>query len=51
MRHPEGPTDIGQIAELTMQLRREVGAGVRRIGLAHMIGTGAVCYVHVLQRS
>jgi acetyl-CoA acetyltransferase len=52
MGHPVGPTGVGQIAELTRQLRGE--AGVRqqpnaRTGLAHMVGVGAVCVVHVLQ--
>jgi len=51
MGHPIGPTGIGQIAEITRQLRGE--AGVRqhanaRLGLAHMVGVGAVCVVHVL---
>jgi len=53
MGHPIGPTGIGQIGEVTMQLRGE--AGVRqqpgaRIGLAHMVGLGSVCYAHVLVR-
>jgi acetyl-CoA acetyltransferase len=53
MGHPIGPTGIGQIGEITMQLRRE--AGVRqqpnaRVGLAHMVGLGSVCYAHVLTR-
>jgi acetyl-CoA acetyltransferase len=53
MGHPIGPTGIGQISEITMQLRRE--AGVRqqpnaRVGLAHMVGLGSVCYAHVLTR-
>ncbi len=53
MGHPIGPTGVGQIAEITRQLRGE--AGVRqqpnaRIGLAHMVGVGAVCLVHILQR-
>jgi len=52
MGHPIGPTGVGQIGEITRQLRGE--AGVRqqpgaRTGLAHMVGVGAVCYVHVLQ--
>jgi acetyl-CoA acetyltransferase len=53
MGHPIGPTGVGQIAEITRQLRGE--AGVRqqpdaRIGLAHMVGVGAVCVVHILRR-
>jgi acetyl-CoA acetyltransferase len=54
MGHPIGPTGAGQIAEITRQLRGE--AGVRqqpnaKTGLAHMVGVGAVCVVHILQRS
>jgi acetyl-CoA acetyltransferase len=53
MGHPIGPTGAGQIVEITRQLRGE--AGVRqhpnaRLGLAHMVGVGAVCVVHVLGR-
>jgi acetyl-CoA acetyltransferase len=53
MGHPIGPTGVGQIAEITRQLRGE--AGVRqqpnaKTGLAHMVGVGAVCVVHVLQK-
>ncbi|MGH7779475.1 MAG: thiolase family protein [Candidatus Binataceae bacterium] len=53
MGHPIGPTGAGQIAEITRQLRGE--AGVRqqpnaRVGLAHMVGVGAVCVVHILQK-
>ena len=51
MGHPIGPTGVGQIAELTQQLRGEAGERQHpgaRIGLAHMVGVGAVCAVHVL---
>ncbi|MGW4369404.1 thiolase family protein [Nocardia takedensis] len=53
MGHPIGPTGVGQIAEITTQLRGEAGARQHpdaRIGLAHMVGLGAVCAVHVLAR-
>ena len=51
MGHPIGPTGTGQIAEVARQLRHE--AGVRqqpgaRLGVAHMVGVGAVCVMHVL---
>ncbi|WP_234789085.1 thiolase family protein [Mycolicibacterium fortuitum] len=54
MGHPVGPTGVGQIAELTTQLRGEAGGRQHpdaRVGLAHMVGVGAVCAVHVLSRS
>lgn len=53
MGHPIGPTGIGQVAEIALQLRGEAGARQHRgskFGLAHMVGLGAVCYVHILQR-
>lgn len=53
MGHPIGPTGIGQIGEITRQLRGEAGPRQHahaRTGLAHMVGVGAVCYVHILQR-
>jgi len=54
MGHPIGPTGVGQIAEITLQLRGEAGERQQpgaRTGLAHMVGLGSVCYAHVLQRS
>ncbi|MFT5530729.1 MAG: acetyl-CoA acetyltransferase [Candidatus Poriferisodalaceae bacterium] len=54
MGHPIGPTGAGQIAEVTRQLRGEAGDRQQpgaTTGLAHMVGIGAVCVVHVLQRS
>jgi acetyl-CoA acetyltransferase len=53
MGHPIGPTGVGQIAELTTQLRSEAGSRQHtgaEVGLAHMVGVGAVCAVHVLTR-
>ena len=53
MGHPIGPTGLGQIGEITRQLRGEAGARQHkgaRIGLAHMVGVGAVCYAHILKR-
>ncbi|HKU93681.1 MAG TPA: thiolase family protein [Vineibacter sp.] len=53
MGHPIGPTGIGQIGEIARQLRGEAGARQHkdaRLGLAHMVGVGAVCYVHVLAK-
>lgn len=51
MGHPIGPTGIGQIAEITRQIRGEATgrqhAGAR-LGLAHMIGLGSVAFAHVL---
>lgn len=53
MGHPIGPTGSGQIVEITRQLRGEAGprqhAGAK-LGMAHMVGVGAVCLVHVLQK-
>jgi acetyl-CoA acetyltransferase len=51
MGHPIGPTGVGQICELTTQLRGEAGDRQHpgaRFGLAHMVGIGAVCVAHVL---
>jgi acetyl-CoA acetyltransferase len=54
MGHPFGPTGIGQVAEIFWQLRGEAGKRQiptpPKVGLAHMIGLGGTCIVHVLQR-
>jgi acetyl-CoA acetyltransferase len=53
MGHPIGPTGVGQVAEVTRQLRGEAGPRQHKgakVGLAHMVGIGAVCYVHILSR-
>ena len=52
MGHPIGPTGVGQICEITTQLRGEGGERQHpnaSTGLAHMVGVGAVCVVHVLR--
>lgn len=53
MGHPLGPTGIGQIAEITRQLRGEAHGRQHpgaRIGMAHMIGLGTVGVAHILGR-
>lgn len=52
MGHPIGPTGIGQIAELLWQIRGTAGKRQipqnPRVGLAHMVGAGGVCFIHIL---
>jgi len=53
MGHPIGPTGVGQVCEITRQLRGEAGRRQQpdaRLGLAHMVGIGSVCVAHVLTR-
>ncbi len=50
--HPVGATGVANIHELVLHLRGEAGARQRegaRIGLAHVIGFGACCGVHILE--
>ncbi len=52
MGHPLGPTGVGQVCEIARQLRGEAGERQQpkaRWGLAHMVGVGQVCVVHVLR--
>ena len=52
MGHPLGPTGVGQVCEIARQLRAEAGPRQQpnaRWGLAHMVGVGQVCVVHVLR--
>jgi acetyl-CoA acetyltransferase len=52
--HPVGPTGLAQVWELTLQLRGEAGPRQvegARVGLAHIAGSGAVCFAHVLEAS
>ncbi|HEX5365531.1 MAG TPA: thiolase family protein [Acidimicrobiales bacterium] len=51
--HPVGPTGLAQIWDTTVQLRGQAGdrqVEGARTGLAHMMGAGSVCIIHVLQR-
>ncbi len=54
MGHPIGPTGAGQIAEILWQMRRECGR--RQIpkpvnwALAHMVGAGGVCLIHLFKK-
>ena len=52
--HPNGPTGLAQIWETTEQLRgrsgpRQVEGAM--VGLAHMVGVGGVCVIHILKRN
>jgi acetyl-CoA acetyltransferase len=49
-----GPTGLAQIWDTVQQLRGEAGARQvdgARTGLAHMMGAGSVCVIHILQRA
>jgi acetyl-CoA acetyltransferase len=54
MGHPLGPTGLGQMAEILWQMRGEAeGRQIvphPRLGLAHMVGAGGVCFIHILGR-
>lgn len=51
--HPLGPTGLGQIHEITRQLRGENGERQQpdaKTGMAHMIGLGSISIAHILQK-
>ncbi len=51
--HPVGPTGLAQIWETVQQLRAQSGqrqVDGARVGLAHMVGAGGVCLIHILKR-
>ena len=52
--HPVGPTGLAQIWDITQQLRGQAGdrqVEGARTGMAHMMGAGSVCIIHILQRA
>jgi acetyl-CoA acetyltransferase len=52
--HPGGPTGLAQIFDVTRQLRGEAGGcqvDGARTGMAHMMGAGSVCLIHILQQA
>ena len=54
MGPPIGPTGVGQIAEITRQMRGEADGRQHpdtRLAMAHMIGLGSVAIAHVLQKT
>ncbi|ETW95765.1 MAG: hypothetical protein ETSY2_47610 [Candidatus Entotheonella gemina] len=54
MGHPLGPTGLGHIAEILWQMRGQAGARqIPRdvnVALAHMVGAGGVCIVHIFRQ-
>ena len=51
--HPLGATGVANVYEVTQHLRREASARQvegARLGLTHVIGLGAACAVHILER-
>lgn len=54
MGHPLGPTGVGQVAEILWQMRGECHARQIRkpvnLAMAHMVGAGGVCVIHLLKK-
>jgi len=52
--HPLGATGIANLYEITTHLRGEAGARQvegARVGLAHVIGLGSACAIHILDKT
>lgn len=52
--HPIGATGVANLYELATQLRAEAGErqiSGARVGLAHVIGLGSACGVHILEKA
>ena len=54
MGHPIGPTGVGQIAEILRQMRGECGkrqiSKPVKAAMAHMVGAGGVCLIHLFKQ-
>jgi len=51
--HPLGATGVANIVEIVWHLREEAGPRQvkgAKVGLAHVIGLGSACTIHILQR-
>ena len=52
--HPLGATGVANIVEVVWHLRGESGRARQvegaKVGLAHVIGLGSACTIHVLKR-
>jgi acetyl-CoA acetyltransferase len=52
--HPIGATGVANVFEVATQLRGEAGDRQlpdAKVGLAHVIGLGSTCGVHILERA
>ncbi|MGH9000746.1 MAG: thiolase C-terminal domain-containing protein, partial [Acidimicrobiia bacterium] len=52
--HPLGATGVANLYEIATHLRGEAGDRQiegARVGLAHVIGLGSACAVHILERA
>ena len=52
--HPIGATGVANVYEVTTHLRGEAGdrqVEGARVGLAHVIGLGSACGIHILEKA